>query len=86
MQTYLYKYRTRMKDYGESFRGGASQVMCPLCQLHLENQVLIFQCQAIKSQNDVKGKMKDLYKENIKTETIETIMKITELRKEKMKK
>ena len=75
-----------MEDYGENFRGGANQVMCPLCQLHLDNQELIFQCQAIKSQIEVKGKMKDLYKENIKTETIETIMKITELRKEKMNK
>ena len=53
----IFKYRTRMEDYGENFRGGARQVMCPLCQLHLDNQELIFQCQVIKSQIEVKGKI-----------------------------
>ena len=58
----VFKYRTRMENYGENFRGGASQVMCSLCKLHLDNQELVFQCQEIRSKIDVKGEMKDLYR------------------------
>ena len=25
----VFKYRTRMEDYGENFRGGKTQVICP---------------------------------------------------------
>ena len=36
----IFKYRTRMADYGENFRAGREMVICPLCKIHLDSQFL----------------------------------------------
>ena len=70
-----------MERFGEHFRGGAGPVPCPLCHLHLDNQEMSFQCTEIKKEIEIKGSISDVYKENIKSETIQTLIKISELRK-----
>ena len=77
-----FRYRTRMENFGENYRGGRSQVVCPLCGTHLDNQQLSMQCPVIKKNVTVKGDMADIYKEDINIETIKTISKISEFRKE----
>ena len=78
----VFKYRTRMEDYGENFRGGKTQVICPLCSLHLDNQELSFQCQVIKDKLNVTGDVQNIYKENINVETVKAICKISGYRKQ----
>ena len=34
----IFKYRTRMAEYGENFRGGIQIVMCPFCDSYFESQ------------------------------------------------
>ena len=77
----IFKYRTRMAEFGENYRGGRSQVMCPLCETHLDNQELSYQCLEIRSKLKIMGKIEDIFKEEISLETVETIEKISELRR-----
>ena len=78
----IFKYRTRMARFGENFRGGTEQKICPLCKLHLDNQEMSMQCPEIINKVEIKGKLEDLFKDEIKPEIIETITKITKIRKE----
>ena len=80
----IFKYRIRMEPFGENFRGGAAAILCPLCHTHLDNQEMSFQCPIIKKEIDIKGNLNDIYKENIKIETIETIIKISRYRTKKL--
>ena len=75
-----------MERYGENFRGGASSITCPLCKTHLDNQAMSFQCPIIKNEIDIKGKMNDVYKEDIPKDSIQTILDITRFRKRKLEK
>ena len=36
----IFKYRTRMAEFGENFRAGRHTVMCPICDSHLDSQDL----------------------------------------------
>ena len=75
-----------MENFGENFRGAGGPAICPLCKLHLDNQEQSLQCKVVKSEINIKGKIEDIYKEEIKMEIVETITNIAELRKLKLKK
>ena len=45
------------------------------------NQEMSVQCPQIKKQIEIKGKLTDIYKEEIEDQTIETIVKISNYRK-----
>ena len=65
-----------MAWFEENFRGGTEQKICPLCKLHLDNQEMSMQCPEIINKVEIKGKLEDLFKDEIKPEIIETITKI----------
>ena len=70
-----------MENFGENYREGKDHILCPLCDSHLDNQALSVQCRVIKSEIDVKEDIGDIFKEDISLETIETVTKISHLRK-----
>ena len=76
----IFKFRTRMANFGENFKGGRSQVNCPLCKTHPDKQELSYICPFINSKMEVEGDMNEIYGNNINKNTIETIEKITNLR------
>ena len=76
----LFKFRTRMSDFGENYRAGREKVICPLCESHVDNQELSFICPDIKNKVVISGKISDIYMEDIKLETVEVIQKITQIR------
>ena len=76
----LFKFRTRMSDFGENYRAGREKVICPLCESHVDNQKLSFICPEIKNKVVICGKMSDIYRDDIKLETVEAIQKITQIR------
>ena len=80
----IFKYRTRMERFGENFRGTQGPILCPLCQNHLDNQEQSYQCTEIIKGVEVKGSLSDIYKNEIKPETIETAVKIAEFRKQNL--
>ena len=73
-----------MAEYGENYRAGRTHVMCPLCKLHLDNQEMSYQCEAIKAEVTVTGRLGNIFEENKGFETAEMITKITEVRKIKL--
>ena len=58
--------------------------MCPLCLSHLDNQTMIFKCEALKNRMKIQCELEDLYN-NITLETAITITKIEELRENMIK-
>ena len=80
----LFRCRVRMEKFGENYRAGRSQVSCPLCHVHLDNQEMAFQCSEITKELTMKGNLEDIFSENIKLETVETLTKIVEIRKHKI--
>ena len=80
----VFRYRTRMEEFSENFRGGNDLVVCPLCSLHLDSQDLCFQCPVMKKDLGLDGDMAEVYKTDISKEIIQKISKISEYRKEKI--
>ena len=44
-------FRTRMERFGENFRGSQGPILCPLCQTHLDNQEMSYQCLEIRKRD-----------------------------------
>ena len=78
----IFKFRTRMADFGENYRGARDQVNCPLCNSHRDKQELSYTCKVIQNEVELKGTFEDIYSDEISLSTIEDIQKITEVRKE----
>ena len=74
-----------MAPLGENFRGNGCNIMCPLCDLHLDNQRTIFQCEEIKKQMTINCGLDDIYKENVKLETEQKLTEIEEFRESRKK-
>ena len=80
----IFRFRTRMERFGENYRAGSTPAICPLCQLHFDNQELSLTCPEIRKEYKVKGDMKQIYKDEIEEEIIETITNIMNIRKQKL--
>ena len=77
----LFKYRTRMARYGENYRMNGTPVLCPLCGLHLDNQVMAFNnCPEIKANVDIKGTYEDIFKPSPPAEVIKSLENIDQFR------
>ena len=74
-----------MAPMGENFRGNEKSKMCPLCQAHLDNQKLAFECEILKQKIDIQCELKDIYRDDIILKTAKTITEIEELREELLK-
>ena len=77
----LFKFRTRMAEFGENFRAGASQILCPLCQEDWDSQAHSFQCKEIKKEVEMKIELREVYSNKISNEAAKTITKIMDVRK-----
>ena len=64
-----------MADFGKNHRGGREKVICPLCESHVDSQELSYICPEIKNRVVISGSISDIYKEDIKLETVEAIEK-----------
>ena len=80
----IFKYRTRMAEYGENFRAGRHTVRCPFCDLHLDSQDLGAKCPIIQTKLRITGNISDIYSRHISNGTIETIEKISDYRKQNL--
>ena len=78
----VFRYRTRMEKFGENYRGGKTEILCPLCKSHRDSQELSFQCAELKTITSNTGNIEEIYSENIGIDIIKTIFRISEFRKE----
>ena len=70
-----------MAKFGENFRENSCPVVCPLCGLHLDNQIMGFEnCQVVKTNIKIEGNYSDIFKTDIKSELVNTLVEIDELR------
>ena len=76
----LFKFRTRMAEFGENFRAGREKVMCPLCTLHLDNQNFGPACPVLRRDLDMTGNYSDMYNNNVSVETVAYMEKVMEYR------
>ena len=78
----LFKFRTRMAPFGENFRAGRINCICPLCFSHLDSQEESFNCGALKNVLQIRGRYRDIYTNNLSQQLISTIYNIYKYRKE----
>ena len=81
----LFKWRTRAERFGENFRGGQSQIMCPLCMNHPDSQSLSYQCEVLTEHTKIEGNYSDIFDDHTKPQTMRTINNITKTRKNTIK-
>ena len=77
----IFKYRTRMAEFGENFRAGRHTVICPFCFSQLDSQDLGAMCPIIQTKMKIIEDISDVYSEHISQGTIETLEKLSEYRK-----
>ena len=81
----LFKWRVRMAPLGENFRGNSGHVVCPLCQNHLDNQSLAFQCEKLKMGVEINIKIEDIFKSNISLKTAQNLTEVENMRNKMIK-
>ena len=69
-----------MAQFGENFRGQGGVAICPLCNNHLDNQAMSFQCPALKSLININCGITDIYKEDVTLEAAQTVTQIIKIR------
>ena len=76
----VFRWRVRMAQFGENYRGNQERVMCPLCKKHLDNQQMSLQCEKMNEKDKLNLRLEDLYKENIPLEFAQELLSIMHLR------
>ena len=80
----LFKWRVKMSKLGENFRGSRENIPCPLCGNHLDNQNMIFQCEVMKKEVNIKCKIEDIYQDTISLQTAINLEEIDQKRTQLM--
>ena len=78
----LFRYRTRSAKFKENMKNEHQINTCPFCLVFSDTQIHSMQCTVLNSKITVKGNYYDIFKETIPKEISQTLMKITELRKD----
>ena len=78
----ILRWRISMELFGENFKAGRKEVLCPFCKLHKDSQSESFRCKVLKGEINIVGKYEHVF-ENITMcpEVINTIVKISKVRK-----
>ena len=81
----LFKWSVGMAPLAENFRGNSYNILCPLCEVHLEKQSTILQCEVIRKQMRINCGIDDIYREKIKLETAKKMTEIEEFSESRRK-
>ena len=82
----VFKFRTRMLNFGENFRGGQTSTICPLCNSHNDSQFLALSCPKIVDEIESEDHVidsefqKNIQNDTVKKPTIETLKLIMKIR------
>ena len=58
----MFRYRCRMANFGENFRGPRGPQICPMCSNHLDNQHLSFVCPKVQASVEVDVDYANIFK------------------------
>ena len=76
----LLKFRTRMANYSNNYKGSNSDQKCTLCQNHGDNQHDIYICDFNQKNVKLSGKYNDLFKGDIDISVIKSLEAVYKLR------
>ena len=76
----VFKFRTRQAEFSENFRGTSGPANCILCNNHLDNQPMSFQCSVLNAKLKLKGKYEDIFEENISKDIVRSLKLIDRYR------
>ena len=77
----IFKFRSKMADFGNNFKGGRKFTVCPLCKLHYDDQSLCLQCPKIREELGSNEEISDLFRSNVSKRTAKILQKVTSIRK-----
>ena len=61
----IYKFRVRVADFKDNFKGKYADRVCPFCQLSSDTQAHSLQCDQVKLKVKIEGNYTDICKEII---------------------
>ena len=76
----IFRFRTKMANFGDNFRNNRASLVCPLCKKHYDSQALSFQCEYYRDKLEITCNMSDIYCDEISLETARTITDLMNLR------
>ena len=78
----LFRFRTRMANYWDNFKGSQYNPVCPVCNdaNSVDTQQHSFQCNVLAQYVEVNGKYEDIFYSKVDNKLAETVENITKLR------
>ena len=76
----LFKFRVRMSNFSENFRGKGGSVNCPLCNKHMDNQASMYQCPVLRRKVNLDVDISDIFTDEVKVESAKMLMETLRLR------
>ena len=80
----IFKYWTRMAKYGENYRGSKEVILCPLCNTHIDSQIMAVEnCPVVKKNISISGNYVQIFNNClIPSDIVQTIMKLERFHEE----
>ena len=76
-----FKFRVKMLEFGQNYRGSAEFVPCPLCSTHIDEQDMLFQCPVMKSEVELHIDLNKIYTDNVDSKDIKELSKVMNMRR-----
>ena len=76
----IFKYRVRMANYSENFRGYSGHTPCPLCLAHLDSQAMCMTCPTIRENVTIEGSYTQIFTNKITKELVKTVEAVDKYR------
>ena len=76
-----FKFRDKMLEFGQYYRGSAVFVSCPLCSTHIDEQDMLFQCPVMKSEVELHIDLNKIYTDNVDSKAIKEVSKVMNMRR-----
>ena len=82
----VFKFRTRMENFSDNFRGGQPTKACPVCNSSPDTQAHSFECPIVKKNVHHEAKLEDIFSTGAKREIARTLQHIVKFRENYMEK
>ena len=77
----IFRFRTRMLQFGENYRGGRETIPCPLCNSHIDSQAFVMECSTIRQYLIASScDLDNLYTDYIDRKTVEALEEAINIR------
>ena len=83
----IFLFRVRMNQFADNFRGVLSiSRLCPMCNLHNDNQNLLAKCKSITEQfkGSIQSELNDIYSERIVISSAKKLIEVLRFREKTM--